>query len=220
MITFVASSTLLSVGGAGLWVRARTYCDCLNYYPSAPPTDFFLTNYDPKSFSISTGPDVLDFAYGVKSMGWGTAFNKVEEGVSYRCEKRGDNLGIPDSWTYGTVAQVTNPFDSGAFRYGHDQVVMDACYWRPATQGFAGFRWETPRDHPVWINFHTFLAAWRLSVPMWFLILMFAAPAVLVGANRINGLRRLKSGFCRTCGYDLRATSDRCPECGTIPSPK
>src|SRR5687768_13279187 len=55
-----------------------------------------------------------------------------------------------------------------------------------------------------------------LSLPFsWLLVLTAILPACFI-ATFISHRRRLRaqSGLCRICGYDLRATPGRCPECG------
>jgi hypothetical protein len=38
---------------------------------------------------------------------------------------------------------------------------------------------------------------------------------LFIGAHRTNRRKRwLNSGRCGACGYDLRASPERCPECG------
>jgi hypothetical protein len=59
----------------------------------------------------------------------------------------------------------------------------------------------------------------KLAVPWW---LLAGGASVLPGCRTSATLRRPRSrrvGSCAGCGYDLRATPDKCPECGTEPAP-
>lgn len=52
----------------------------------------------------------------------------------------------------------------------------------------------------------------NVTIPLWMAIVPAAACA---GWAHRRWSRRRGEHTCRCCGYDLRATPDRCPECGT-----
>lgn len=52
-----------------------------------------------------------------------------------------------------------------------------------------------------------------LSVPHWLLMLLFAT-AYWRLRRRVRRMSHVP-GTCKHCGYDLRASPERCPECGT-----
>jgi len=59
-----------------------------------------------------------------------------------------------------------------------------------------------------------------IDIPYWFLFLI-AVPYPLYSLLDIATQRRRKrlaAGQCVACGYDLRHTPDRCPECGLVPT--
>ena len=101
-------------------------------------------------------------------------------------------------------------------------MLLHSADWRPLQQsmefdggfsaagpGETGFIWRS-NPHPSGLD-------WRVMIPTWTLLLLSIVP--VAGwldwrRARLARARRREAGLCVACGYDLRASKDRCPECG------
>jgi hypothetical protein len=104
-------------------------------------------------------------------------------------------------------------FDASTKHWDWGEAAMTYNSGYPSPQGVTSWIWW---DH--YIDHQTYRLpneVWRIQVRPWLLII---PPAILpaISLTRYTRRRRvLRQGLCRTCGYDLRATPGRCPECGT-----
>jgi hypothetical protein len=53
-----------------------------------------------------------------------------------------------------------------------------------------------------------------IGIPFWPIVWLFAMPPAIAWQRRRVRRRRQRQGLCARCGYDLRASAGRCPECG------
>ena len=130
------------------------------------------------------------------------------------------------SWMRGTVAG--DPYSSAYSRGPVDTTPLVKSLTRRAQL----FRGTASSYRFVDFEFHTLRARDRkgndgisriVVIPHWFLVVAFAAlpTAWLISrARRDPRAKREALGQCVYCGYDLRATPDKCPECGTVPETK
>jgi hypothetical protein len=121
----------------------------------------------------------------------------------------------PSPWPYDAGIRVTN---SGQ---GTSQWV-----WRTRFLSRGGFgcvehtrylgQYEiTGSDNTIW-----WVPLWPLIIASGVLPAIWLAPMARAAARTAltrvsHSVRRSRAGRCVACGYDLRATPGRCPECGT-----
>jgi hypothetical protein len=62
---------------------------------------------------------------------------------------------------------------------------------------------------------YTQTGALRFIFPHWAVVMPLAVLPMMWLLLKVRRARRVAAGACPVCGYDLRASPDRCPECGT-----
>lgn len=135
---------------------------------------------------------------------WGN--DELAFGSPYHITVLGSGAG--DIWMERFLLDYTQPqwmqqetvrTNGWSWQVGHD--ILD-----PERRFMASNLIESPRPEFLWTRY----------VPWWPLVL---ALAILPTWKLIGFARRRRAhppGHCSRCGYDLRATPARCPECGLV----
>jgi hypothetical protein len=99
----------------------------------------------------------------------------------------------------------------------------DANEGRPIEDDPHQRRTSAPGRSPFWRRVEVYRDAGgptprfrAVVVPVAYPIALSALLPAARGVRAVRARRRIKSGRCPACGYDLRATPGRCPECGTV----
>jgi hypothetical protein len=88
-------------------------------------------------------------------------------------------------------------------------------YDAPEWIAWTGFDWKIREGEggrpngEYWSNRDIFIA-----IPYWLLVVLSGGSGWLIGRRIRLKRRRRRKGLCVACGYDIRATPHRCPECG------
>jgi len=107
----------------------------------------------------------------------------------------------------------------------------DADIFNPASEKFMGIRELMKsiniRSDRKWMGFRAITSGGVFhaqnyhifAIPYWVLVPPTALLPISWILSRRRQRHRASAGHCLSCGYDLRESKDKCPECGTAVNP-
>jgi hypothetical protein len=192
---YIALSLILCATALALWARSWWKSDFISWTDSRQRFYCFYSSDETLSLEI------IDRWPNPEPLRWMTA-------------KVGNFFPSPVTWNGGKTSNFAG------LHYSHDNVLIDVradgtADWNPSGT-------VTPSGSVIFQTIYQQQPATFRSVSVLHLLLavLFALlPVAITLIAQVRLLvvdRRRISGKCPTCGYDLRATPNRCPECGTV----
>jgi hypothetical protein len=93
--------------------------------------------------------------------------------------------------------------------------------WDPQPDGLPQHTWVGPLGFLFGADIDAESDVVQAIVPFWSAVIAAAALPMCWVASALRRARRQRRrhyGLCVSCGYDMRASSERCPECGCAPT--
>jgi hypothetical protein len=188
-----ALSLLLCVAVGALWVRSATTCDLVTS-AQAPAAGIW------QSYTLRTLRGGFQFeSYRLDVIG--SRSRRPSRPLEWH---RFDETTMVPRWTMETSDRTDGIIGLLDLPLFESAGAFDA----------PGFEWKSDRVEDL-----HYINTWRgVVLPYWSLCVAAAvlpigrASLAVYAFQRRRRLNRV--GLCRRCGYDLRATPERCPECG------
>lgn len=117
---------------------------------------------------------------------------------------------IPEHWHFESKPRSRSSLMSLTDYYTVENVDSADRHWFVCCCFGYGWLDEAP---PYGSNLPPFKTRFVMA-PYWFFVMCFGILPLRAALRYKKARRRRRRGLCVTCGYDLRGTPDRCPECG------